>query len=208
MICDQCGRQHQTRHGGQACAGHKSKARGGAACTNAPLTGLEVCRYHGGAPRQVRAAGKRNVTEANARAMAARWSVPIQTTPTEALLGRVSAYAGHVAFYREQVQKLDVDDMVFGITRQKVGGDDHGTTYEAKPNIWITLYNEASDRLAKFAAEALKAGVEERKVRLAESQGRLVADVIRGVLADLGLSDEQQQAAPEVVVRHLRLLAS
>ena len=54
---------------------------------------------------------------------------------------------------------------------------------------------------------AIKAGVEERRVRLAESQGELVAGVIRAILSDLGLTVEQQALVGEVVPRHLRLLA-
>ncbi|MET1085727.1 MAG: hypothetical protein ABWY04_01180 [Arthrobacter sp.] len=60
----------------------------------------------------------------------------------------------------------------------------------------------------RSAPLALKAGIEERNVKLAESQGLLVADVIRRILGALELTPEQQQLVPEVVPRELRTLAT
>jgi len=47
----------------------------------------------------------------------------------------------------------------------------------------------------------------ERKVRIAEQQGELIAQVIRSIRGDLGLSSRQQSEAPAVVRRHLLALA-
>jgi hypothetical protein len=55
---------------------------------------------------------------------------------------------------------------------------------------------------------AIRAGIEERRVRLAEQQGALVADVIRKILGDLELTPEQAAKAGEVVPIRLRSLAS
>jgi hypothetical protein len=54
---------------------------------------------------------------------------------------------------------------------------------------------------------AISAGIEERRVRIAEAQGALVASVIRAILGDLDLSDEQQQKAAASVPRRLRAIA-
>ncbi|MFJ4261906.1 hypothetical protein ACIPYU_05615 [Paenarthrobacter nicotinovorans] len=59
----------------------------------------------------------------------------------------------------------------------------------------------------KAAPFALKAGIEERKVKLAESQVAFVADAIRRILAALNLSPAQQALVPEIVPQQLRLLA-
>jgi hypothetical protein len=56
-------------------------------------------------------------------------------------------------------------------------------------------------------AAALKAGVEERFVKLAESQGALLASVIKAILGDLDLTPEQAAKAPDVAARHLRAVA-
>jgi hypothetical protein len=64
------------------------------------------------------------------------------------------------------------------------------------------------DRCAGFAAKAVAAGLAERTVRLAERQGELIAKVLMAVFEDLNLDDTQREAAPDVIRRHLELIAS
>lgn len=63
------------------------------------------------------------------------------------------------------------------------------------------------DRCANFATKAVAAGLAERQVRLAEKQGAMIAQVIKAILDDLGLTADQQQRAPEIAARHLRSVA-
>jgi hypothetical protein len=72
---------------------------------------------------------------------------------------------------------------------------------ESKQSIWISMYQVERKHLADISTACLKAGIEERRVQLAEQQGQLIADVIRGVLSDLGLSDDKR--VPAVVRKHL-----
>lgn len=67
----------------------------------------------------------------------------------------------------------------------------------------VTLEAQERDRAVKFAKVAHDMGIAEREVRLAESQGELLANVIRNVLGDLDLSEEQQGRVPGVVQRRL-----
>ena len=94
-----------------------------------------------------------------------------------------------------------------------------GNTYGAAKDVGVYVTGEAirgladleakeRERCANFATKAVAAGLAERQVRLAERQGELLAQVIRGVLDELGLSAEQKQLVPEVVRRHLVLAAS
>jgi hypothetical protein len=94
-----------------------------------------------------------------------------------------------------------------------------GNTYGAAKDVGVYVTGEAirgladleakeRERCANFASKAVAAGLNERMVRLAERQGELLAQVIRGVLDELGLSAEQKQLAPEVVRRHLAAAAS
>ena len=64
-----------------------------------------------------------------------------------------------------------------------------------------------STRSARHAKLTLDAGVEERKVRIAEAQGELLAGVIKAILGDLGLNKKQQTDAPAIGRRHLLALA-
>jgi hypothetical protein len=94
-----------------------------------------------------------------------------------------------------------------------------GNTYGAAKDVGVYVTGEAirgladleakeRERCANFASKAVAAGLNERMVRLAERQGELLAQVIRGVLDELGLSAEQKQLAPKVVRRHLAAAAS
>jgi hypothetical protein len=58
------------------------------------------------------------------------------------------------------------------------------------------LEADERDRLAKWCQQAIAAGLEERRVRLAEQQGAQLAAVIRAFVADLGLTAQQQALVP------------
>ncbi|WP_230119691.1 hypothetical protein [Arthrobacter sp. Bi83] len=138
--------------------------------------------------------------------------LPIDVDPGKALLDEIHWTAGHVAWLRDKVQELEDEELVWGKTQHDDGVGPQGivdvTTEKAAPSVWYELYMKEREHLAKVCALALRAGIEERKVKLAESQGLLVADVIRRILGALGLTPEQQQLVPEIVPRELRALAS
>ena len=197
------------------------------------MSGQDICETHGGRAKQNRAAGEARVAREAAEKLAAKWAVPIDTDPTDGILNRICAYAGHVVFYRQQVEAIVAEDpnsLVWGVTKETEGDvvvgngptatldKAEGVTREAKPNIWLVLYNEASDRLVKYCAEALKAGVEERKIRMAEQQGAIVADVIRATADSIlerllaagmhtDLTGVFTAALNEAAPRHLRSIA-
>ncbi len=219
VVCGKCGQPHITRFGTQACHAHKSPARGGGACRLAPLTGQAVCGAHGGKARHAKAAGARRVAEARAVRLAARWGVPVEVDGTEAILGQIHVWAGIERFYRERAEQLGDDEKIWGRTKEKLGGEDYGTTFEAKPHMWIVLHERASLNLVRCAAEAIRAGIDERRVRLAEQQGVQVADTLKGIadavlraLIAAGLGDELAAVFTSTLEveapRHLRLLTA
>ncbi len=219
--CEQCGEPHVTRFGAQACAGHGTgiahPERGGLPCRQRPINGLTVCRAHGGGSAKAKAAGAARLEQQEIEELAERWGAPIETTPTEAILKQINVWAGLADFYGGLLETLPIEDRMWGVTKKKVGGDDAGTTSEARPHVLIGLHESASRNLVKFASEALHAGVEERRVRLAEQQGHLVADVIRGTaeailkaLLAAGMPGDLESvfkaALSEAAPRQLRLL--
>lgn len=58
------------------------------------------------------------------------------------------------------------------------------------------LEAEERDRLAKWCQQAVAAGLEERRVRLAEQQGAQLAAVVRAFMNELNLTAEQRALAP------------
>ena len=188
--------------------------RSGTPCKRAAVPGATVCRMHGGASPQVKAAAQRRLEYATAQQAAAQLGLKIDTSPQQALLDEVQRAAGMVAYYGQRVAELadqDPNRLVNGVTRvEQREGFQAGTTktVEATTNVWLRLWNEERDRLTRVAAAALKAGIEERRVQLAEAQGALIADVIRRILGRLNLTHDQQALVGEVVPQELRALTA
>jgi hypothetical protein len=141
----------------------------------------------------------------------ATYGLPVDIDPAEALLQEVQRTAGHVAWLAEQVKAVDPEALIWGRTKTRKGRAADGpvdvTDEAAAVSVWLTLYQQERKHLVHVAAAALAAGVEERRVRLAEQHGEVLAGVIRAVLADLRLSEAQQALVAEVVPRHLRAVA-
>lgn len=193
----------------------KARARStGEQCKRKAIEGLTVCRSHGGATRKGLAKSARVKAEAKAAQVVRLFAEPVTVDPSQAILDLVHWTAGEVTYWRVQVQALAEDDakaLTWSQTKHEDGIGKDGPvdtdTSEAVPHVAYRMLTDAQDRLAKYATAALRAGVEERRVRLAEQQGELVAGAIRAILADLQLTAEQSARVGEVVPRHLRLLA-
>lgn len=178
----------------------------GQRCKRPPTPGHAVCKIHGSGSPQAKAKAAQRLAEQAARADVARFAARTDLHPAEALLDLVHYQAGVVAYWRSRVDQLEDQALEWGTTRVKEGGDDRGTTQEAKPHIAYALLREAQRDLAEYATAALKAGVDERRVALAERQGLLVATAVRRILDRLDLSDAQRVLVGTVVPEELRAL--
>ena len=194
------------------CAGHRRGKRPYEPCKAPPKKGFEVCRMHGAGTKIAQEKAAERLATIAAAEEVARLGIRVDVHPAEALLDLVHWTAGEVAYWRAKtVEIADADGpeaLTWGTTKVKEGGDDRGTTQEAKPHIYLVMLRDASDRLASYATAALKAGVEERRVQLAQAHGIAVAGAIRGILAALNLTPEQQALVPTVVPQQLRLLTA
>lgn len=197
-------------HGGPRCGARKKQGEG--RCTQAAGWGTDhpgvgACKLHGGKMRNHRVAAQVQATEEAVRTYGLRLDI----SPTDALLDEVQWTAGHVAWLRARIQELETEALGWGVTKV----EDHGatefpgvnTTESAAPPVLLELYQRERKHLVDVCKAAIVAGIEERRVKLAEQQGALLAGVIQRILADLALSPEQQARVGEVVPRHLRLVA-
>lgn len=178
--------------------------RSGERCKRPALVGATVCSKHGGSAPQVKAAAARRVEAMKASAALARIGQRVDADPQAHLLDVIAYQAGLVAYWRERVESLDEDSLTWGTTKVKIGGDDGGETREAKPHVAYVLLDEAQGKLVRYCSEALKAGIAERQVRLAEQQGALMSGLLRAVLGRMldvavGLLAEHGVTAADVV---------
>lgn len=179
----------------------------GKRCKKAAVLGGTVCVSHGAGKRGTKQRDhfeRRHEKEKAARAVAT-YGLPREVDPHDALLEEVHRTAGHVAWLGEIVTDLEQGDLVWGITKSGVERGEDVHLAEAAPNIWLELYHRERQHLVKVAKAAIDAGIDERRVRLAEEQGRVIVDVLKATLADLGVEVTPEVAA--VAGRHLRAVS-
>lgn len=174
--CSQCGQPHER------CWAHN---RAGNPCGLGKKPGLNVCGLHGGNTPVAKEAARKRLQRKAADDASRAFGLPVEIDPHSALLEELHRTAGAVAWLGEIVGGLNDNQITWGEKRWKTGGDDHGQTYEAGPNIWYELWMLERKHLTDVARECAKAGIEERRIRLAEDQGRLVAGVIQRILAGM-----------------------
>jgi len=193
----------------ERCGAHARST--GNPCAQRPVPGATRCRFHGGATPQSRKAVERRKAEAVLAGAVKTYGLPVDVSPTEALLDEVKWTAGHVAWLRERIQEFEAGALSWGKTAEVVkdSGEFPGTdtTHSAAPPVLLELYQRERKHLLDVCKAAIGAGLEERRVRLAESQGAMLAGVIRAILGDLNLSPAQQDLVSTVVPRHLRAVA-
>jgi hypothetical protein len=184
------------------CGGRKRDGSGGT-CTRpagwgTAHVGAGRCKLHGGNTPSHKQAGER----ALAQAAVGTFGLPREIDPRDALLEEVYRTAGAVDWLWTRVRELEPEAVVWGLTERS----DEGEKHKAVPNIWYDLWAKERRHLTEVCRVALQAGLDERKVKLAEQQGALLAGVIQAILGDLNLTAEQQRMVPTVVPRHLRLV--
>lgn len=194
-------------HGGtNRCGARKS---GGGTCGQVAgwgtdHTGYGHCKLHGGSTPN----GRTFARLAQAKAEVERLKLPKDVDPHEALLDELRRSLSWVLYLEEQVGDLAERDLTWGQTRWKSGGEDRGRTYEAKPHALYELYVRERKAYLEAAKACANAGVELRRVQIAEEQGRLLFSAINQILEALDLTPEQAGRVPDVVPRVLRSITA
>lgn len=174
-----------------------AKNRSGGTCGKPAGWGTDStvgrCRLHGGATPS----GKKNAARLESVALAQVYGMPVETSHEEALEHELHRAAGIVAWLSSQVAALTVDEAT-----GPVGNPEHYN--EHKPHVWIGLLGTERDRLARVIRLCHDVGMDERRVRVAEQMGGMLAEIIGGILSDLGVADDPR--APDIVRRRLTLL--
>jgi hypothetical protein len=120
------------------------------------------------------------------------------TDPAEILLQEIRRTAGHIEWLRAQIEFSDPEAFVrsLWLTRRQSGyinpTELDMTQFSQAGALWIDLYLQERRHLAAICRTALAAGIEERRVRLAERQAENLGRAVRGMLYDLGLDPEEE----------------
>lgn len=191
-----------------------AKKRSGGECAAPAMKGQRRCARHGGKSPQAKAAAERRLAEMEAQReldnAVTTLGLPQDIDPGKALLDEIARTYGAVKWLEGKVRELEPNELVWGRVSHEIGIGPEGpidkVTDKAEFNAWYRLYCEERDRLSRVATLALKAGIEERRVRLAESQGDLVAQAIRSILDALNLTPAQLELVPVIVPQTLRSL--
>lgn len=180
----------------------KSK-RTGQPCNNRAMTGLTVCRMHGGAAKQARAAGLARVQQEKLQSHVERALVRLgepavskDVDPVDEMLALIARKRAEVMWLREKVLGLENDEELFwGVSKHVEGVGAQGPvdekTFEARKNIIYATFHEAEDQLARYTATAIRAGIEERQVRVTEQLADRIIGVLTTVRAALDLTSDQ-----------------
>lgn len=195
------------------CSAHSSRT--GEPCGAYAVHGANVCRAHGGSvPHVKRAAARRLAEAAAARAVAretARLGGSLEVDPLDVLLQSVREAWANVAVLRMALEELGVEvarDGAIALPERDVEWDKGGTHVPARVHILVGMYNEERDRAARYAKLCLDAGVDERRVRVAEQQAQALGNAVGRALDDAtaALTAEQRQALRSALARELRAI--
>ncbi|HEY5990113.1 MAG TPA: hypothetical protein VIV12_27560 [Streptosporangiaceae bacterium] len=155
--------------------------------------------------------------EAQAKAAAERFALPVKTTAAQALQDELARSNGVVCWLLARVRELGEDDFVWGTSQRviKNAGPGQGqgapqveVTQAARVHPLVSMLERERRHLANVAVEMSRIGIEARMVRVAEQQGVQLARVVQAIQSDLRLTPEQQARVPEVVPRRFRELAA
>ncbi len=194
------------------------KKRGGRCALRAGFgtkhVGVGKCSRHGGSSPNAELAGQLVIARGEAMVM----GVPLPIEPGDAILQCIAIAAGEVRYASERIAELELADAVGPVVtthdrplKHEKGAESitervQEVRHEAPAlHIWIVTKHAAMDRLVQYSVAALKVGLDERRVRIAENVGQALADMMRGVLADLGVADDPR--APAVVRKHLTMMS-
>lgn len=175
-------------------------------CGRDPKPGSRNCHYHAGGPQAH--------ANADIRAELARWTLGTDDIdPAATLLQLLAQSRARVQRYSERLAHL-VDEHGGDLAEAMVGEsyvmNDSGHLQKVGEYIRGLAQLEAGerDRCARFAELAIRAGIAERQIKIAEQTGAMIAGVLRAVLGDgrLALTAEQRAAVPALVREHLQLL--
>lgn len=156
--------------------------------------GYGRCSKHGGSTELA----NRGAAMQQAMQLVEVYGTPQQTDPHTALLQELERTSGHVSWLFIKVNEIGSreggeENLVGPVGESGIdlkSGTMHHPNTEA--NIWLKLYQGEREHLVKVARACVAAGIEERRVQIAEAQGQLMARAIQNIVTRLGVGDHPE----------------
>ena len=171
----------------------------GERCKRAPVKGASVCSKHGGNAPQVRSSAARRVKAAKIKAQAeaslAYTGLEPVKDPLEELGKLASQSYSMMNALGARVNALqDISTYNFEGTEQLA--------------VEVELYERAIDRTHKLFNSLIKAGFNEREIKLQEQEALVIFSILEKVLAEIGLRPKQEREARLLLATEFRKLES
>lgn len=218
--CDQCGKAHRRVDGKPTCIGHRA-GKPDEPCMASPRKGATVCGQHGGRATQVQRRAMERVALMSAEGEIAdlmrACDVPEQH-PIDGLLECVRVAGAMMRVLSHKVGSLKEDPSIQTfVVEGKKGGSPETVKIAAEdgfwgvnhmgdqtPHVFLPLLRTWQEAYAKACKMALDAGIDERRLRLAEATGDGLYEAVQEALASINLSPTQQQAFTLALAAALR----
>ncbi|QJS13218.1 hypothetical protein HKX69_30030 [Streptomyces argyrophyllae] len=157
------------------------------------MRGQAVCRKHGGASPQARAAAERRQLEVEARALLADLDVDPVGDPLAALL----RLGGQVIRWQEATARLlnEVESVRY-----------RGANGTEQLRAEVVLFERATDRACQVLATIARLNIDERLAAVSERQAEAVIGAVEAALAAAGVSGDLAAEGRRAAARHLRLV--
>jgi len=137
----------------------------------------------------------------------------VDIDPYDALLWAIRLSAGEVAYCDAQISRLHEDELFERPARhtymQLPSGAFELVEEKRDPETvsrWQYLRKDAADRMARYAKMAIDAGIDERRVAVAERVADILAPLLENLAEDLSLTAKQRAKLPDVLGTRLRAL--
>lgn len=218
-ICEDCGKVHKTRYGHTACSAHLTGSGKTIPCTKAPLKGMTVCRTHGGAIKASQVAAQQRIALMTAQGEIAELmrecDIPEQH-PIDGLLEVVRVSGAMMRLLTVKVGELKEEPLVKEVLvekgeslRTKLVADSDAfwglnAREEMVPSIYVQLLQTWTERYERACKTALEAGIEERRIQLAEDTSETFFRALSQAVLEAGLDPVTRAALNEALARQLR----